>query len=196
MAKPKDDRPTEYTAEIGAEVADRHADGASITQIAQDETMPTRKTILLWIGEIQEFAVMMNQARDAYVDAIAEECLQIADDETVEMTTTIDGNGRRWEHADKNAVKNRQLKISTRMKLLEKWAPHRYGNKKAVELSGPGGGPIQSQQAHLVAVTQAGQSMSDNELVRRISFGLDRVKRHAALPGHAMKLPALEVGKG
>ena len=59
------------------------------------------------------FAEMMEKAREAGYDAIAETCVSIADGE---------GDPRR----DK-------LRVETRLKLLAKWHPKRYGEKLQVE---------------------------------------------------------------
>ena len=39
-------------------------------------------------------------------------------------------------------IEHRKLRIETRLKLLAKWNPRKYGDKVQQELSGPNGGPI------------------------------------------------------
>lgn len=59
------------------------------------------------------------------MDALAEDILEIADD----------------EKADVNRAR---LRVDTRKWLMSKIAPKRFGERRAHELSGPNGGPIQT----------------------------------------------------
>ncbi|MGE4077391.1 MAG: hypothetical protein AB7F22_17685 [Reyranella sp.] len=152
-----------YSTEIAAKIADYHADGKSVTAISKMPGMPERRVILQWLAEYDEFAEMMRQAKAAYVDALAEECLEIANNSTEDMKPDPDGLGF---VVDRTTQQRDKLKIDTRMKLLEKWAPDRYGKGKAAGKGG--GGPA-----------AAPVKLTDNELARRIIFGLEQAQARA-----------------
>ena len=71
-------------------------------------------------------------------DAIAEECLDIIDTEA-ERISDRDGNTRR-DPAHVAWLRNR---AETRMRLLSKWSPAKYGDNAALQITGRDGGAIQ-----------------------------------------------------
>lgn len=70
------------------------------------------------------------QARARGYDALAEECLQIANTPLEGQETTTDEKGTSVKKGD--MLGHRKLQIETRLKLLAKWDPRRYGDKLAV----------------------------------------------------------------
>ena len=68
-------------------------------------------------------------ARDLGFDAIAAEALMIAD------------SGDK----DAGSTQRDKLRVETRLKLLAKWDPKRYGDRIHNEVSGPDGGPIETR---------------------------------------------------
>ena len=89
--------------------------------------MPDRTTVWDWAKANKDFSQRIAHARDAGFDAIAEECMEIAD---APMPSTQFGT------TDGGAVQHAKLKIETRLKLLAKWDPKRYGEKQQIEHSG------------------------------------------------------------
>ena len=87
------------------------------------------------------FAEMMNKARDAGYDMIAVDCLQIADDKSRDAT-------------DREFVQRSKLRVETRLKLLAKWHPKKYGEKIEIEQKSAnvaipvGNDPIAAQRAY------------------------------------------------
>ena len=69
------------------------------------------------------FAEMMNKARDAGYDMIAVDCLAIADHVANDGT---DKPNKEWMARSK-------LRVETRLKLLAKWHPKKYGEKLEIE---------------------------------------------------------------
>ena len=78
-------------------------------------------------------------AREAGFDAIAEECLEIADETAFD--TVINDNGYR---ANTEWISRSKLRVETRLKLLAKWDPKRYGEKVDVNHGGQGDNPVQT----------------------------------------------------
>lgn len=105
------------------------AEGKTIAEIIREEPgMPkSRRTVHDWIVEDAEFAEAMNIARDAGADAIAEEALRIADTPLEGVETEISENGTKEKRGD--MLGHRKLQVETRLKLLAKWHPKKYGDK-------------------------------------------------------------------
>jgi len=124
-------RPSLYTVAIGQKICDRLSKGEPLAQICRDEGMPAVRTVSLWKESHKEFAADFACAREEGYDALAAECLAIANTplEGVESTTKDDG---RVEEKRGDMLGHRKLQIETRLKLLAKWDPKRYGEKLAL----------------------------------------------------------------
>lgn len=122
-----------YTEEIGQEIARRISEGEPLARICRDPEMPNRRTVNRWRKEFPEFDALMLEARDLGADAIADECLEIADDGRNDWMEKLDKDEQPagWvlngEHISRS-----KLRIETRLKLLAKWDPRRYGDKLAI----------------------------------------------------------------
>lgn len=75
--------------------------------------MPKKSTVAEWRKKDEAFDGRVARARDDGFDAVADRCVEIADDS-----------------------KDARLQVETRLKLLACWDPRRYGNKAQVEHSG------------------------------------------------------------
>ena len=121
------------------------ADGMPLRVICRQEGMPAWRTVYQWIEADPEFAARMEKARLLGYDAIAEEALEIADDGRNDWMEREgdDGDGYKLngEH-----VQRSKLRIETRLKLLAKWHPKKYGEKVTQEHTGPGGGAVQFEK--------------------------------------------------
>ena len=144
--KPKAGRPSKYTPELVEAICDRLAKGEPLAQICRDDGMPDPSTVWDWRKKHPEVSQAIAHARDVGFDAIADECFAIADD------SRNDWMDRKAEEGDEKAlqfngehVQRAKLRIETRLKLLAKWDPKRYGDRLAQEISGPNGGPIQTE---------------------------------------------------
>lgn len=129
-----------YTPELANEIIERISNGEPLKAICRDEHMPTWSVVYRWIRDIPDFATEMNIARDMGADAIAEEALSIADTPVIGEETEYDGEKRKVKRGD--MLGHRKLQVETRLKLLAKWHPKKYGDKTAMELTGADGGPV------------------------------------------------------
>lgn len=103
-----------------AELMDRIGKGEPIIKICNDPRMPSRASVYSWIESDAEFAGQFRAARARGVHALAEECLEIADEPT----------------KDPVEVANKRVRIDTRLRLAGKWLPKEYGEKIDVNHSG------------------------------------------------------------
>lgn len=93
--------------------------------------MPGYQTVADWKNSNPEFSVDIARAREAGYDAIAQDCLKIADE--TGRDTIIGENGDR---PDSEWIARSRLRVETRLKLLAKWCPKRYGEKVEHEVTG------------------------------------------------------------
>ena len=82
------------------------------------ERLLTQRFMIGWIKMI--ISHNASRARDNGVDSIADECVELSD----------------IEPADQVQAAWRRTQIDTRLKLLAKWSPKKYGDRTAVEHQG------------------------------------------------------------
>jgi hypothetical protein len=80
-------------------------------------------------------SVAIARAREIGYDAMAEDCLRIADDAANDWMETEHGPRLNAEH-----VQRSKLRIETRLKLLAKWNPKKYGER--VQVAGDADAPL------------------------------------------------------
>lgn len=105
---------------------DRLADGKKALSALCDELGIGRRTVYDRIERDPDFAQRYKSRRAIGVRAIIDDCLTIADEPA---TTEIE-------------IKNKRVRIDTRLRLAGKWSPKEFGEK--VELTGRNGGPIET----------------------------------------------------
>ena len=128
-------RPSKYSDKVLQEICDRLSQGEPLAQICRDDHMPGVQTVYDWSKLKEDVSVALAQAREAGEDAIALDCLHIADDNGKDTRILEDGR----EITDGDVVQRAKLRIETRLKLLAIWNPKKYGNKTDVT---SGGKPI------------------------------------------------------
>lgn len=136
-------RPSTFSQAIADEICARLAKGEPLAVICRDEDMPAVRTVSDWKAAHEGFATDIACAREEGYDKIAADCLQIADDGWNDTYLDDEGNKR----TDTDVIQRSKLRIETRLKLLAKWDPKRYGDKITQELTGADGKPIQVQTA-------------------------------------------------
>jgi hypothetical protein len=124
-------RASTFTQEIADEIVDRIASGEPLRVICRDEHMPAWRTVYDWLDNNQTFAARFARARELGEDAIAQQCLEIADNERHDWVLTKKG-----EITNEVAIGRAKLQVDTRLKLLAKWNPKRWGEKQQIEHSG------------------------------------------------------------
>lgn len=135
-------RPSAYTQELSDEIIRDLSLGVTLADICRRDHMPDRTTVYDWLKVRDEFSQRYARARDEGFDAIAEQCLAIADDSSLD--TKIVGEDER-EVCNTEFVQRSKLRIWTRLELLKRWDPKRYGDLIRQEHTGPNGGPIETR---------------------------------------------------
>lgn len=104
---------------------------------------PADSTVRQWVmDDVDGFAAHYAKARDTGLDAMSEECFDIADDKQLDTITRKRDDGTEFETINSEWIARSRLRVDTRKWYLSKLAPKRYGDKLTTEISGPDGGPI------------------------------------------------------
>jgi hypothetical protein len=104
--------------------------GKTLRDYCRKKGKPSRREVDYWRAEDSAFASRFAKARELGFDVIAEECMAIADTPVVGTETEVTSDGKKVKMAD--MLGHRKLQIETRLKLLAKWDPRRYGEKIAI----------------------------------------------------------------
>lgn len=150
MAGGKGGRPTLYTPEVAAEICERIALGETLVSICKDEKLPSEQTVRRWCWEgkpeHEEFRAAYARAREAQMDAWADEIVTISDDGSQD-TKYVGRDGKELAVCDAEWISRSRLRVDTRKFLMAKIAPRRYGERSQMELTGKDGGPIETADA-------------------------------------------------
>lgn len=117
------ERATLRTPEIETRIIEGLCDGVPLRELCRQEGMPNWRTVYDWISADEELAARIAHARDLGFDAIAEDILR-----------NVDGVKAISEH-----IQRSKLQVETRLKLLAKWSPKKYGDKQQVEVGNKDG---------------------------------------------------------
>ena len=129
-------RPSLYTPELIEAIAERLSNGEPMAAICRDEGMPAYRTVKDWMDSKPEVSAAIACAREEGFDAIAASTLEIADDSRNDYIEQLaDAGDERAAEARANSehIQRSKLRIETRLKLLAKWDPKRYGERIALE---------------------------------------------------------------
>lgn len=135
-AKAKIKRPARSKRVLGslrtAELADRLVQGISegipLRQLCRTNAI-SKSEVYNWIAADAEFAGRIARAREEGYDAIAEECLDIADDARNDWMERVGADGETGAIVvNTDHIQRSKLRIETRLKLLAKWSK-KYADK-------------------------------------------------------------------
>jgi hypothetical protein len=132
----KGGRPSLYTEAIADEILERIGKGNPLAVICREANMPARATVHSWCDTDAEFGARFAQARELGFDWIAAECLEIANTPIDGIRTKTGKDGEEVTRED--MLGHRKLQIETRLKLLAKWCPKRYGDRLDVNATHAG----------------------------------------------------------
>lgn len=144
MEKNKGGRPSLYSEELLEQISERLSAGEPLAAICREEGMPSARTIRSWIVSNEHVSAVIAHAREEGEDWLAAECLMIADRPMIGIEEKHELNDAGdlvlTETKKSDMLSHRKLQIETRLKLLAKWNPRKWGDKQ--EISGPDGGSL------------------------------------------------------
>lgn len=104
-----------------SEIVERLAHGEPLARICADDHMPDFSTVWRWEESDEDFRKISARARLHGTHFLADDCLRISDDATLEPS-------------------DKKVRIDTRLRLIGKWNAKVYGDKQTVEHTDPTGG--------------------------------------------------------
>jgi hypothetical protein len=131
----KTGRPSTYDPAVATKICEQLSEGISLREICRQEGMPPWQTVYSWMERDASLVEAIARAREIGYDALAEECLKIADDGTNDYV-----EGERGPQLNSEHIQRSKLRIETRLKLLAKWSPKRYGER--VQVAGDADSPV------------------------------------------------------
>lgn len=139
--KNKGGRPLEYTQEMGDYICELvSSTGHGLLKLTKlYPELPDKMTINRWRHRVPEFRAQYALAKLEQADILAEECLEIADDDSNDTKVNFDGS----EICNTEFIARARLRVDTRKWLASKLLPKQYGqhaeeekgiNKTVVEM--------------------------------------------------------------
>ena len=141
----KTGRPSKYDPEIAREMCELLSEGVPLREICRsDPKFPAWRTVYDWMKKDADLSTAIACARDMGYDAMAEDCLLIADTpmlgEEISESESPDGEDAEGNTVMKKTVTikkvdmlgHRKLQIETRLKLLAKFNPKKYGDRQVL----------------------------------------------------------------
>ncbi|GAA0260533.1 terminase [Rhodanobacter caeni] len=150
-------RPSLYTPELIEAIAERLSKGEPMAAICRDEGMPAYRTVKDWMDTSPDVSALIARAREEGFDAIAAGTLEIADDGRNDYMEQSDDEGGIAFKLNGEHIQRSKLRIETRLKLLAKWDPKRYGDRMTLagDADNPVMGMTEAQVDARLAVLQA-----------------------------------------
>lgn len=128
-------RPTDYNEKVADLICERLADGESLRSICADEEMPSKAAVFRWLGKHKEFSDQYARARDEQAETLADELVDIADEQCTMVradkhgTKADDDEGNTEVVFDATAVARNRLRIDARKWVASKLKPKKYGDR-------------------------------------------------------------------
>jgi hypothetical protein len=123
--KKKLGRPLEYTKEMGDYICELTAStGYGLLKLTRlYPELPDKMTINRWRHRLPDFRAQYALAKLEQADILAEECLEIADDDSQDIRIDEDGN----QVCNTEFTARSRLRVDTRKWLAAKLLPKQYG---------------------------------------------------------------------
>lgn len=148
----KTGRPSSYNPETAQTICELLSDGVPLREICRMEGMPAWRTVYDWMyrddalgEEGVGLSAAIARAREIGYDAMAEECLIIADTPKIGIKKVFSSGSDEDEDSmtvtEEDMLGHRKLQIETRLKLLAKFNPKKYGDK--VQVGGDPENPLE-----------------------------------------------------
>lgn len=126
-------RPSKFSEKVATEICQRISRGETLRSICREEQMPHWNTVYDWMEAHPDFSVRIRRARETGFDAIAEEALEIANTPAEGQRVEEGPDGKKVVRED--MLGHRKLQVETRLKLLAKWSPQKYGDKQTIDMN-------------------------------------------------------------
>lgn len=121
-------RPTLYSKELCDAICELIAIGLTLRQIDRLESFPSKTTMCSWLVKYDDFRTSYTRAMEIRALVQLDEIQEIADDGTNDYVEIETRHGSKII-LDSEHVQRSRLRVDTRIKMLEKLQPRKYGAK-------------------------------------------------------------------
>lgn len=135
-------RPSTFSEKRADEICRRIAGGESMRSICKDGK-PERSTVHKWLNDFPEFADQYARACEMRADLLFEQIQDIADDGANDWMQANDPDNPGYRLNGENIQRSR-LRVDTLKWRLARMSPRKYGDRVTQEVTGAGGGPVQT----------------------------------------------------
>jgi hypothetical protein len=141
-------RPSLYTPKLAAEICELLSGGQSLNSICKMDGKPNISSVMLWLSKYQDFSEKYARARQSWADAEFDRMMEIADTPQLGTKTREDADGG-VEITTGDMIDHRRLQVDVRKWALARMSPKKYGDRQAVEHSGPDGAKLVIEVEHV-----------------------------------------------
>lgn len=131
-----------FTKELADKICQEVSEGKSCRLVCRELNIPQTNVRYWYLHDVQGFAAQYARAREAQMEAWADEITEISDDGTNDWMT-IKRGGEDVEVPNQEVLQRSRLRVDTRKWLMSKIAPKKYGERIEQRISGADGGPVQ-----------------------------------------------------
>ena len=134
-------RPSNYNPEIAAAVCAQIAIGDLLTKVCTKPGMPSIATVFNWFGRHPEFVEQYARAKESQCEVLGNQLVELAATARLgeKRKTMPDG---KVEIVTGDMVERSKLHVDALKWYLSKVMPKKYGDRAAIEHSGPGGAEL------------------------------------------------------
>jgi hypothetical protein len=133
-----------WTSELEQSIIDWISSGKTLREFCRQDGTPSHDAVYDHEKTSDDFKQRIARARETGEDVIAQECLEIADNGINDWVETKFG-----PQVNKEVVLRSKLRVDTRLKLLAKWNPRKYGDRTV--LAGDPDNPLTVSLAETIA---------------------------------------------
>ena len=131
-------RPTDYSLKLADAICERLSCGESMRSVCRDDAMPAISTVFRWFREKPGFREQYDVAKEESADALADDIIDIADNEVSEALVIddkpiLDSKGDPILIKTAVGVAHAKLRVDARKWAASKLKPKKYGDKLQTE---------------------------------------------------------------
>src|SRR5437762_3081092 len=115
--------------ELAEEICRRIVEGETVTTICQDKKMPSKQSVYNWLNDDPEFRRRYNESRMLFYEHMADEILDISDDDSGDFKKVKRRDGTEEFVPDWELVNRSRLKVDTRKWILARVLRKKYGDQ-------------------------------------------------------------------
>ena len=126
-------RPSGYTKEIGHGICTQLAEGKSLRTIIKGMSGVSMSMVMRWLNDerFREFREQYARAREMQAEVMADEIMDISDEDPMEELTTKAG---KIVKRDSAGVNRNRLRVDARKWIASKLLPKKYGDRLDIDL--------------------------------------------------------------